>query len=430
MTDEVLQTASNGSGFAPRSSNRDHDESLINPPPVKKKRNLPGNPHLDGYEPFLCEVCGKGFQRDQNLQLHRRGHNLPWKLKQRTSKEVRKRVYVCPEQTCHFCRKHGEKRWNTTRKQYAVLSDYKAHSKTCGTREYRCDCGTIFSRRDSFITYRAFCDALAEETAKKSAASHLNGLAATARTAGTNLNYQYLMGTLNSPLQPFVPQPPTNQNHHHHFLPPPPSSSSSLSLWMGQDIAPPQPQPHDYDWDFGNARAASGCIDNNNNSDDEHITQTANAGSTTTATTLSVPSLFSSDQTQNSNENVIMSATALLQKAAEIGASSTAATNDPTAFLQRFPLKTSAQNTIYDGGERFFDLFGSNNKNGVIMSHSHDLETDNARNDDTVASAVDGSESYPWKRRRVDDGGEGGGEGGGGRPTQTMCHPSSINGWI
>ncbi|KAF3537444.1 hypothetical protein F2Q69_00023478 [Brassica cretica] len=294
--------------------------------------------------------------------------------------------------------------------------------------------GTYIYKRDSFITHRAFCDALAEETAKKSAASHLNGLAATARTAGTNLNYQYLMGTLNSPLQPFVPQPPTNQNHHHHFLPPPPSSSSSLSLWMGQDIAPPQPQPHDYDWDFGNARAASGRIDNNNNSDDEHITQTANAGSTTTATTLSVPSLFSSDQTQNSNENVIMSAMALLQKAAEIGASSTAATNDPTTFLQRFPLKTSAQNTIYDGGERFFDLFGSNNKNGVIMSHSHDMETDNARNDDTVASAVDGSESYPWKRRRVDDGGE----GGGGRPTQdflgvgvqTMCHPSSINGWI
>ncbi|CAN6847077.1 unnamed protein product [Brassica oleracea] len=90
MTDEVLQTVSNGSGFAPRSSNRDHDESLINPPPVKKKRNLPGNPHPE------AEVIAL----DQNLQLHRRGHNLPWKLKQRTSKEVRKRVYVCPEQTC------------------------------------------------------------------------------------------------------------------------------------------------------------------------------------------------------------------------------------------------------------------------------------------------------------------------------------------
>jgi hypothetical protein len=33
---------------------------------------------------FVCEICNKGFQRDQNLQLHRRGHNLPWKLRQRT----------------------------------------------------------------------------------------------------------------------------------------------------------------------------------------------------------------------------------------------------------------------------------------------------------------------------------------------------------
>jgi hypothetical protein len=35
---------------------------------------------------FVCEICNKGFQRDQNLQLHRRGNNLPWKLKQRNSK--------------------------------------------------------------------------------------------------------------------------------------------------------------------------------------------------------------------------------------------------------------------------------------------------------------------------------------------------------
>lgn len=33
----------------------------------------------------------------QNLQLHRGGHNLPWKLKQRTSTEIRKQVYVCPK---------------------------------------------------------------------------------------------------------------------------------------------------------------------------------------------------------------------------------------------------------------------------------------------------------------------------------------------
>ncbi|OEL36710.1 Protein indeterminate-domain 11 [Dichanthelium oligosanthes] len=157
------------------------------PPPAKKKRSLPGNPDPDAEvialsprtlmatNRYVCEVCGKGFQRDQNLQLHRRGHNLPWKLKQRNPKEVvRKKVYVCPEAGCvhhdparalgdltgikkHFSRKHGEKKWKCDRcaKRYAVHSDWKAHSKVCGTRE-----------RDSFITHRAFCDALAEESAR------------------------------------------------------------------------------------------------------------------------------------------------------------------------------------------------------------------------------------------------------------------------
>ncbi|PIN05197.1 hypothetical protein CDL12_22264 [Handroanthus impetiginosus] len=134
---------------------------------------------------FVCEICNKGFQRDQNLQLHRRGHNLPWKLRQRSGKDVKKRVYVCPEPSCvhhdpsralgdltgikkHFCRKHGEKKWKCDKcsKKYAVQSDWKAHSKICGTREYKCDCGTLFSRRDSFITHRAFCDALAGESTK------------------------------------------------------------------------------------------------------------------------------------------------------------------------------------------------------------------------------------------------------------------------
>ncbi|KAL5715191.1 hypothetical protein ACHQM5_017050 [Ranunculus cassubicifolius] len=166
-------------------------------PPLKRKRNLPGMPDpeaevialspktLMATNRFVCEICNKGFQRDQNLQLHRRGHNLPWKLRQRTTKEVRKRVYVCPEPTCvhhdparalgdltgikkHFCRKHGEKKWKCDKctKNYAVQSDWKAHLKTCGTKEYKCDCGTIFSRRDSFVTHRAFCEALTEESSR------------------------------------------------------------------------------------------------------------------------------------------------------------------------------------------------------------------------------------------------------------------------
>ncbi|KAG0458497.1 hypothetical protein HPP92_023654 [Vanilla planifolia] len=192
----VMTVSISASGEASVSSGQHPVATALQQPP-KKKRNLPGMPDPDAEvialspktllatNRFVCEICNKGFQRDQNLQLHRRGHNLPWKLRQRTGKEVKKRVYVCPELNCvhhdpsralgdltgikkHFSRKHGEKKWKCDKcsKKYAVQSDWKAHSKTCGTREYRCDCGTLFSRRDSFITHRAFCDALAEESAK------------------------------------------------------------------------------------------------------------------------------------------------------------------------------------------------------------------------------------------------------------------------
>lgn len=158
---------------------------------TKKKRSLPGRPDPDAEvialsprsllttNRFVCEICNKGFQRDQNLQLHRRGHNLPWRLKHKENHEVRKKVYICPEVNCvhhdparalgdltgikkHFSRKHGEKKWKCDKcsKRYAVQSDWKAHQKTCGTKEYRCECGTLFSRKDSFITHRAFCDVL------------------------------------------------------------------------------------------------------------------------------------------------------------------------------------------------------------------------------------------------------------------------------
>ncbi|CAA3029187.1 indeterminate-domain 12-like [Olea europaea subsp. europaea] len=187
---------------------------------------------------FVCEICNKGFQRDQNLQLHRRGHNLPWKLKQRDSKENKKRVYVCPEPTCvhnhpsralgdltgikkHYCRKHGEKKWKCDKcsKIYAVQSDWKAHSKTCGTREYRCDCGTLFSRKDSFITHRAFCDALAEESARLSAANSI-------LASGQNPNNE---------------QWPPNTAGIFHFNP---QNSSSLFPFSAQQRHFPNPPPH------------------------------------------------------------------------------------------------------------------------------------------------------------------------------------------
>ncbi|MFS7939500.1 putative transcription factor C2H2 family [Helianthus anomalus] len=91
-------------------------------------------------------ICNKGFQRDQNLQLHQRGHNLPWKLKQRNGNDIRKRV--CPKLSCvhndpkhalddltgikkHFSRKDVEKKWKCDRfsKKYTIQSDCKAHMK-------------------------------------------------------------------------------------------------------------------------------------------------------------------------------------------------------------------------------------------------------------------------------------------------------------
>ncbi|KAM7255256.1 hypothetical protein ACFE04_020497 [Oxalis oulophora] len=130
---------------------------------------------------YVCEICNQGFQRDQNLQMHRRRHKVPWKLLKRsetsTTQEVKKRVFVCPEPSClhhdpchalgdlvgikkHFRRKHSNhKQWvcDKCSKAYAVQSDYKAHLKTCGTRGHSCDCGRVFSRVESFIEHQDVC---------------------------------------------------------------------------------------------------------------------------------------------------------------------------------------------------------------------------------------------------------------------------------
>lgn len=264
---------------------------------IKKKRNLPGMPDPDAEvialspktlmatNRFVCEICNKGFQRDQNLQLHRRGHNLPWKLRQRSSKEVRKRVYVCPEPSCvhhdplralgdltgikkHFCRKHGEKKWKCDKcsKKYAVQSDWKAHLKICGTREYKCDCGTLFSRRDSFITHRAFCDALAEESARAQTGANPN--------SEDEPNIQ----TVDSP-QP--PPPPTPS------LPP-----SSVAPATALEVLPLQTElPDDPTPILEEAGTANPCMNRN-------CSGSSNSSSSNGSTTSSVfASLFASSNT-------------------------------------------------------------------------------------------------------------------------------------
>ncbi|KAL0730292.1 hypothetical protein Bca4012_026385 [Brassica carinata] len=304
---------------------------------------------------FVCEVCNKGFKRDQNLQLHRRGHNLPWKLKQRSNKEqVKKKVYICPEKTCvhhdparalgdltgikkHFSRKHREKKWKCDKcsKKYAVMSDWKAHSKICGTREYRCDCGTLFSRKDSFITHRAFCDALAEENARcasvpPAAASYLNNapeaelnlrnVKPNHQQPGLNIDRYNINGFMGQSLTNQLPLP---ANFCASSSSPSPSSASDSlqNLWHLQGQSSHQ-------W----------LLNENNNRNILQRGISNNQEYHDTKKGISNGFLLSSDARTNYDQNggrviASMSATALLQKAAQMGSKrSSSSSNNCTAF--------------------------------------------------------------------------------------------------
>ncbi|CAH2066092.1 unnamed protein product [Thlaspi arvense] len=181
---------------------------------------------------YVCEICNQGFQRDQNLQMHRRRHKVPWKLlKRETNEEVKKRVYVCPEPTClhhnpchalgdlvgikkHFRRKHSNhKQWICERcsKGYAVQSDYKAHLKTCGTRGHSCDCGRVFSRVESFIEHQDNCTMRRSQPSSHRLQQQQEHTAKTTQTASTVENADLSIGTI-LPGHPLLRQsPPSDQ---------------------------------------------------------------------------------------------------------------------------------------------------------------------------------------------------------------------------
>ncbi|GFZ13596.1 C2H2 and C2HC zinc fingers superfamily protein [Actinidia rufa] len=149
----------------------------------------------------------------------------------------------------------------------------------------RCDCGTLFSRKDSFVTHRAFCDALAEESARLTANQF--GNTTNTNTPQTDFHLHHPQNHHQPPsLFPFQNQQQVHISlNHHPWDPPPPNPNPSLTQ---------TPLPH-------------------------HIKPE------TIHLPLPPPPLSSSSFFQlspNSAMSSHLSATALLQKAATVGAQS------------------------------------------------------------------------------------------------------------
>nr|GMD21806.1 protein SHOOT GRAVITROPISM 5-like [Ipomoea batatas] len=242
MLDNNNVNATNEATPGPFSSSDAALTSPAAPPPqngAKRKRRPAGTPDPDAEvvslsprtllesDRYVCEFCGQGFQREQNLQMHRRRH--------------KKRVYVCPEPSClhhdarhalgdlvgikkHYRRKHSNsKQWVCEKcsKGYAVQSDYKAHLKTCGTRGHSCDCGRVFSRVESFIEHQDACAAKRNNGTDTQPLLHqpiCSSTTPSATSPSSDANFSTAVPPLPTPTPLTIPpppaEPPISDSHH------------------------------------------------------------------------------------------------------------------------------------------------------------------------------------------------------------------------
>lgn len=257
-------------------------------------------------------------------------------------------------------------------------------------------------RRDSYVTHRAYCVALAEETARLNAASSTNN---------------------NS----------TIAENNYHFLKPPHQIFSSSNIFRLNNSTD---ESRDHHMVFNNYNLTTPTIGlpfwmmapaaNNNNSHQINDLHDHHHPFSAASSVISAPSLYS-NQDQQAHEAVLgnMSATVLLQKAAQIGV--TSSTNDPSLMMgSSFGVKLG-------DGKGFFSGFYGTNYNSNSMPSCSSLE--NGGGEDSGGSNL--VQMYPPAKRRHTVSEESVVSGGGeitrdflGVGVHTICHPSAVNGWI
>lgn len=270
-------------------------------------------------------------------------------------------------------------------------------------------------RRDSFITHRAFCDALAEETARVTAASNI------AKVTANNLSYHFIGTSLGPSMAQHFPPifKPVNDLIDQ-------SRQGGISLWMGNGKNGPETMcsnaayadassDYNVNWAFGNKNALNSDEELTSNSS---LPLSSNAKEFDESRLLSVPSLFSTQNNFHESNSANMSATALLQKAAQIGATST----DP-AFLGNIALKIN--NNQVQNGNKFCGLHGSN----LAMDNNLGGQVENSTDGFDPFNQL---QMYPSKRRILHNEESAGGQTRDflGVGVTAVCNPSSINGWM